>query len=105
MERSNRCCQDACHGHRRELPGHRTVCSCGGWCFQRRHVGRDADDWGQISARIKLATQTQDEFTLAQSRLMDIANRTYSDYTEAADQFAGILDDKRHLFYDHRIAA
>jgi len=56
-----------------------------------------ADDWGQISARIKLATQTQDEFTLAQSRLMEIANRTYRDYTEAADQFAGTAQSMREM--------
>lgn len=56
-----------------------------------------ADDWGQISARIKLATQDQGEFTLAQTRLMEIANRTYRDYTEAADQFSGTAQSMREM--------
>ena len=54
-----------------------------------------ADDWGQISARIRLATQSQDEFALAQTRLLEIANRTYRDFNEAADQFAGTAQSMR----------
>ncbi|MFY0184265.1 tape measure protein [Stenotrophomonas sp. PUT21] len=56
-----------------------------------------ADDWGQISARIRLATQTQDEFALAQTRLLEIANRTYRDFNEAADQFAGTAQSMREM--------
>ncbi|HEY4529387.1 MAG TPA: tape measure protein [Luteimonas sp.] len=56
-----------------------------------------ADDWGQISARIRMATGSQEEFALAQSRLLDIANRTYRDYNEAADQFAGTAQSMREL--------
>jgi tape measure domain-containing protein len=56
-----------------------------------------ADDWGQISARIRLATQSQDEFALAQTRLLEIANRTYRDFNEAADQFAGTAQSMREM--------
>jgi len=56
-----------------------------------------ADDWGQISARIRIATTSQEEFALAQTRLMEIANRTYRDYNEAADQFAGTAQSMREM--------
>lgn len=56
-----------------------------------------ADDWGQISARIRIATTNQEEFALAQTRLMEIANRTYRDYNEAADQFAGTAQSMREM--------
>lgn len=56
-----------------------------------------ADDWGQISARIRIATSSSDEFALAQRRLLEIANRTYRDFNEAADQFAGTAQSMREM--------
>lgn len=49
---------------------------------------RMADEWGQINARLKLATQSTNELQFAQKRLLEIADRTYRSYGEAANQFA-----------------
>lgn len=46
-----------------------------------------ADEWGQISSRLKLATSSQDEFTDAQSRLMDITRITFKSFSESAELY------------------
>jgi len=61
-----------------------------------------ADEWGQISARIRLATHSSADFALAQERLMQIANRTYRDYNEAAEQFATTAELMRDLGFATR---
>ncbi len=55
-----------------------------------------ADEWGQISSRLKIATGSQNEFTEAQTRLMDIGKVTYKSYAENAELFiriTGVLKD------------
>ncbi len=47
-----------------------------------------ADEWTQINARLKLATASTAEFEQAQTRLEEIAGRTYRRFNEAAEQFA-----------------
>lgn len=49
-----------------------------------------ADEWGQISSRLKIATGSQNEFTEAQTRLMDIGKVTYKSFAENAELFIGI---------------
>lgn len=55
-----------------------------------------ADEWGQISSRLKIATGSQNEFAEAQTRLMDIGKVTYKSYAENAELFiriTGVLKD------------
>lgn len=55
-----------------------------------------ADEWGQISSRLKIATGSQNEFTDAQTRLMDIGKVTYKSFAENAELFiriTGVLKD------------
>ena len=55
-----------------------------------------ADEWGQISSRLKIATGSQNEFTEAQTRLMDIGKVTYKSFAENAELFiriTGVLKD------------
>ncbi|NWC29997.1 tape measure protein [Pseudomonas tolaasii] len=55
-----------------------------------------ADEWGQISSRLKIATGSQNEFTEAQARLMDIGKVTYKSFAENAELFiriTGVLKD------------
>ncbi|WP_157814514.1 tape measure protein [Pseudomonas tolaasii] len=55
-----------------------------------------SDEWGQISSRLKIATGSQNEFTEAQTRLMDIGKVTYKSFAENAELFiriTGVLKD------------
>lgn len=56
-----------------------------------------ADDWGRIGTRIRVASASQEEFTQAQTRLMEIANRTYRDYGAVSDQFATTAQSMRSM--------
>lgn len=56
-----------------------------------------ADEWTNISARVRLATESTEEFEHVQARLRDIANETYRSYGEAADQFASSAQMMREL--------
>lgn len=56
-----------------------------------------ADDWGQINARIQNATGSIGEYNLAQTRLEEIASRTFRRYSEAADMFAQVAKPMQEL--------
>lgn len=56
-----------------------------------------ADQWTNISARVKLATDSTAEYEAVQRRLKDIANTTYRSYAEAADQFSSTSRIMREL--------
>jgi len=56
-----------------------------------------ADEWTNISARVRLATETTAEFEAVQDRLGKIADATYRRYGEAADQFASTARMMREL--------
>lgn len=56
-----------------------------------------ADEWTNISARVRLATESAEEFQHVQERLGRIADATYRSYGEAADQFASTARMMREL--------
>lgn len=56
-----------------------------------------ADEWTNITARVRLATDSAEELALVQERLGRIADSTYRSYGEAADQFASTNRMMREL--------
>ncbi|HIY71694.1 MAG TPA: tape measure protein, partial [Candidatus Luteimonas excrementigallinarum] len=54
-------------------------------------------EWTNISARVRLATESTEEFEMVQERLGQIADTTYRRYGEAADQFASSAHMMREL--------
>src|SRR5690606_24878776 len=46
-----------------------------------------ADNWGQVSSRIKQATTSQEEYNLVQARLVQSANSTYRSLQESQELF------------------
>lgn len=59
-----------------------------------------ADEWTNISARVRLATESTTEFEKVQDRLRQIADTTYRSYAEAADQFASTAHMMRELGFN-----
>lgn len=53
-----------------------------------RGIVRQADAWKNTSARIKLATQDQREFTQAQAGLLELSNQTRTSFEANANLFA-----------------
>lgn len=47
-----------------------------------------ADHWGQVNARLRQATASNEEFTTVQARLMDMSRRTRTSFDENAGLFA-----------------
>jgi tape measure domain-containing protein len=61
-----------------------------------------ADEWTNVSARVRLATESTAEFEQVQARLKDIANATYRNFSEAADQYASTARMMRELGFETR---
>lgn len=57
--------------------------------FAVKEVISVADEWNQISARIKQAAGSTDEFAVAQSRLLDIAKKNHTAFEGVADLYTG----------------
>lgn len=58
-----------------------------------------ADEWGQISSRLKIATSDQDAFNSAQDRLMTISGRVYKEYGQTAELFIRSNESLAQLGY------
>lgn len=58
-----------------------------------------ADDYGQMAARIRMATDSADEYNRVQSRLLDSANNTYRSLAEAQELYIRTADSLRALNY------
>lgn len=58
-----------------------------------------ADQWGQISSRLKIAAGGQDEFTSAQNRLMAVSGRVYKDYGQISELFIRSNESLAQLGY------
>ncbi len=56
-----------------------------------------ADAWGQVNSRLKLATQSSEEFLYVQAELARIADLTYSNFNSLADGFANSTRNLRQL--------
>ncbi|MEI2416220.1 tape measure protein [Orrella sp. JC864] len=46
-----------------------------------------ADDWGQFASRIRMATQSAEEYDLVQRRMLQSANATYRNINETRESF------------------
>ncbi len=58
-----------------------------------------ADNWGQLSSRIKMATDSADEYNRVQSRLMEISDRTYKPIEEQGELFIRSATAMKELGY------
>ncbi|WP_033466624.1 tape measure protein [Bordetella bronchiseptica] len=58
-----------------------------------------ADAWGQISSRLKIATDGQQAFVEAQDRLMNISGRVYKQYDQTAELFIRSNESLQQLGY------
>lgn len=58
-----------------------------------------ADEWGQLSSRMQMATGSADELAEAQRRLMEISDRTYKPIEEQAELFIRNAGAMRDLGY------
>lgn len=58
-----------------------------------------ADNWGQLSSRIKMATDSADQYNLVQARLMEISDRTYKPIEEQAELFIRSANAMNELGY------
>ncbi|WP_080981781.1 phage tail tape measure protein [Citrobacter braakii] len=58
-----------------------------------------ADNWGQLSSRIKMATDSADEYNRVQSRLMEISDRTYKPIEEQGELFVRSATAMKELGY------
>lgn len=60
---------------------------------------KTADEWGQLSSRMAMATGSADELEEAQRRLMEISDRTYKPIEEQAELFIRNASAMRELGY------
>ncbi|MEQ9845655.1 tape measure protein [Pectobacterium brasiliense] len=58
-----------------------------------------ADNWGQVTSRMKMATESSDELALVQRRLMEISDRTYKPIEEQAELFIRSSNAMKELGY------
>ncbi|WP_260524194.1 phage tail tape measure protein [Serratia sp. PL7] len=58
-----------------------------------------ADNWGQLSSRIKMATTSGDEYNMVQSRLMEISDRTYKAIEEQGELYIRSATAMKELGY------
>lgn len=58
-----------------------------------------ADNWGQVSSRMKMATQSGDELAMVQRRLMEISDRTYKPIEEQSELFIRSATAMKELGY------
>lgn len=58
-----------------------------------------ADNWGQVTSRMKMATQSGDELAMVQQRLMEISDRTYKPIEEQSELFIRSANAMKELGY------
>jgi len=58
-----------------------------------------ADNWGQLASRIKMTTDSAEQYNLVQSRLMEISDRTYKPIEEQAELFIRSANAMNELGY------
>lgn len=63
----------------------------------------EADNWGQVSSRLKMATQSQGEYLAVSDKLMEISDRTYKRYSDQAELFITSAKRMRDLGYSTEV--
>lgn len=58
-----------------------------------------ADQYGQVSSRIKMATDSQEEYNNVQQRLMEISDRTYKSIEEQSELYIRSATSMKELGY------
>ncbi|XYQ56826.1 phage tail tape measure protein [Pectobacterium carotovorum] len=58
-----------------------------------------ADNWGQVTSRMKMATESGDELAMVQRRLVEISDRTYKPIEEQAELFIRSSNAMKELGY------
>jgi tape measure domain-containing protein len=59
----------------------------------------EADNWGQVASRLKMATASQEEYRAVSEKLMEISDRTYKRYSDQAELFITSAKRMRDLGY------
>ncbi|MDR3055265.1 MAG: tape measure protein [Zoogloeaceae bacterium] len=59
-----------------------------------------ADEYGQMSSRIKMATRSAEEYEQVQMRLLDTANNTYRPLSEVQEAYIRTADALRSMSYN-----
>ncbi|MDR0673605.1 MAG: tape measure protein [Zoogloeaceae bacterium] len=63
-------------------------------------IARLADEYGQMASRVKMATDSAEEFEAVQARLADTASKTYRPLAEAQEMFIRTSDAIKALGYN-----
>lgn len=82
---------DALAGRLRQLAGVAAA------AFGGRDILRAADEYATLSARVKLATESQSEFNIAQSSLFDISQNTRADLSATVALYSKVAGTLRNL--------
>lgn len=59
----------------------------------------EADNWGQVASRLKMATASQEEYRAVSEKLMEISDRTYKRYSDQAELFITSAKRMRDMGY------
>ena len=59
-----------------------------------------ADEWGQYASRLKMATQSTDEYNIVQERMIQSANMTFRSINETKESFIQMSPVLRQMGYD-----
>ncbi|WGK60500.1 tape measure protein [Halopseudomonas sp. SMJS2] len=65
-----------------------------------RAVIRASDEYGQMAARMRMATASSEEYVMVQERLIQTAQRTYRPLTEAQELYIRTADALKSLGHD-----
>ncbi|MCL4759772.1 MAG: tape measure protein [Rhodocyclaceae bacterium] len=65
-----------------------------------REIVRTADEWGQYASRMRMATDSAEEYSRAQSRMLASANETYRSITETRESFIQMSPVLRQMGLD-----
>ncbi|MCQ4257478.1 tape measure protein [Stutzerimonas stutzeri] len=63
----------------------------------------EADNWGQVASRLKMATSSQEEYRAVSEKLMEISDRTYKRYSDQAELFITSAKRMKDLGYSTEV--
>lgn len=63
----------------------------------------EADNWGQVASRLKMATGSQEEYRAVSEKLMEISDRTYKKYSDQAELFITSAKKMKELGYSTEV--
>jgi tape measure domain-containing protein len=63
----------------------------------------EADNWGQVASRLKMATGSSEEYKAVSEKLMEISDRTYKKYSDQAELFITSAKKMKELGYSTEV--